>query len=117
MLRIILSLISNAVAIIATEYLVVGFEATDDYVSFAIVVILFAIANSFLLPMLRFIFKPLSWLTLGIFPVLLNGLMIYAVDFFSDGITISGLMPLLWATLIIGMINATFAHGAKAFKN
>ena len=115
-LKIIIALISNFAAIFIAEYLVKDFQVTNDPIGVAIIVILFSIANNFFLPMLRFVFKPLSWLTLGLFPVLLNGLLIYVVDFLSDGITINGLLPLVYATIIIGIVNAFFAWGAKAFK-
>lgn len=116
MLRIIIALISNFIAVLVAEYFVTGFRTTDDPIGLAIVVILFAVANSFFLPMFRFIFKPLSWVTLGLFPVILNGILIYLVDFISDSITISGLLPLIYATIIFGIINAFFVLGMKAFK-
>lgn len=116
MLRLIIALASNLVAILAAEYLIEGFEVTNDWVGFSIVVLLFTIANSLILPMLRLILKPLIWLTLGLGAVIINGALIYAVDILSEGITISGFTALLLATILIGLINAFFALGAKAFK-
>lgn len=116
MLRLLIALISNAVAILAAKYFVTGFEVTSDYVGFAVLVVLFTVANSLILPMLRFILKPLIWLTLGLGAVVINGVLIYIVDILSNSITISGLIPLLLATVIIGLVNAIFALGAKAFK-
>lgn len=115
MLKLIIALISNLTAVLVAKYLVIGFDVTNNIAGFAIVVALFTIANSFLLPMLRFIAKPFSWLTLGVLPLILNGVLIYAVDFISAGITINGLLSLLFATIIIGIINALFALGARAF--
>lgn len=115
MLKLLIALASNAAAILAAKYFVTGFEVTDNLVGFAIVVLLFTVANSLILPMLRIIFKPFIWLTLGLLAVVLNGILIYAVDILSDNITISGLVPLLLATIIIGLVNAFFALGAKAF--
>jgi putative membrane protein len=116
MLKLIIILLGNAVAILAAEYFVPGFEVTDDPIGFAVVVILLTVANSFILPMLRFIFKPFIWLTLGLLAVLLNGFLIYIVDILSENITIGGIVPLLLATVIIGIVNAFFALGAKVFK-
>ncbi len=115
MLKLLIALISNLVAILAAEYFITGFEVTNDLVGLAIVVALFTVANSLILPMLRMIFKPFIWLTLGLLAVALNGALIYAVDILSDGITISGLIALLLATIIVGLVNAFFALGAKAF--
>lgn len=116
MKKIIIGLISNLAAILLAEYLISGFQVVNNWQGFAIVVILFTIANSFVLPMLRFVLKPLIWLTAGLLALALNAALIYIVDILSAGITISGLIPLILATIVIGMVNATFAYGAKAFK-
>ncbi|OGY62455.1 MAG: hypothetical protein A2745_03215 [Candidatus Harrisonbacteria bacterium RIFCSPHIGHO2_01_FULL_44_13] len=116
MIKLLIFLISNLTAVLAADYFIEGFEVTNDLVGFAIVVALFTIANSFILPMLRFILKPFIWLTMGLLAVVLNGALIYVVDILSESITINGLLPLIFATLIFGFINAVFALGARAFK-
>lgn len=117
MTTLIIGLISNLAGVMASKYLISGLNITDDWIKLAIVVVLLTVANSIVLPVLRFIFKPLSFLTLGLFAFALNAAMIYLVDFFSEDITISGLLPLIYATIIIGAINATFAYFAKVLKN
>ena len=115
MFKLILSLVSNTVAILVTEYLVTNFHVTHDPIGFIIVVALFTLANSIVLPVLRTILKPLIWLTAGLLGVALNGILLYVVDKLSDGLTINGLSALLVATLIIGVVNATISYGAKIF--
>ncbi len=115
MVRILIGLVSNLAALLAAEYLITGFSVTNDWAGLAIVVGLFTLANSFVLPILRFMLKPLIWLTLGLLNFALNGVLIYVVDIVSDGITIDGLIPLLLATVVMGAVNATIAYGAKAF--
>ena len=115
--RLIIGFFANLAALFVAKYFVAGLTVTQDLAGLAIVVILFTIANSLILPMLRVIFKPLSWLTLGIFPLLLNGVLIYVVDFLSESITINGLLPLIYTTVIFGIVNAFFSLGATAFKD
>ena len=117
MSRVFIGFASNFIGLLAAKYLVPEVMITSDVAGFAAVVAFLTIANSVILPVLRFIFKPLSFLTLGLFAFLLNAFMIYAVDFFSENITISGLLPLVLATVVIGAINATFAYGAKIFQH
>ena len=107
---------SNLAAILVTEYFVAGFKVTHDLVGLAIVVVIFMVANSIILPVVRTILKPLIWLTAGLLAVVINGTLIYFVDKLSDGITISGFSALLWATLIMGVVNATVSYGAKILK-
>ncbi len=116
MFKLIISLLSNFVAILVTEYFVPGFQVTHDPVGLAVVVILFTVANSIVLPVVRTILKPLIWLTAGLFGIVLNGILLYVVDKFSDGLTIQGLKALLISTLIIGMVNATISYGARIFR-
>jgi putative membrane protein len=116
-LKLLINLGSNLAAILAAEYFVAGFHVSHEPVGLAIVVILFTIVNSLILPIIRFILKPLIWLTLGLLALVINGALIYFVDKLSDSITIEGLVPLMLATVIIGMVNATVAYGAKVFKH
>lgn len=116
MLKLIINLGSNLAALLAAEYLIEGFEVTNDWLGLAIVVVMFTIANSLILPMVRMILKPLIWLTMGLLGVALNGILIFFIDKLSDGITISGLTALLLGTLVIGVVNATIAYGARVFK-
>ncbi|MEK7191958.1 MAG: phage holin family protein [Patescibacteria group bacterium] len=117
MVKLIAGFISNLLGVVAAKNFIAGFSITEDLVQLAIVIAFFTIANSIILPVLRFIFKPITIITLGLFALALNGLMIYAVDFFSENITISGLLPLLYTTVLMGAINATVAYFYKVFKN
>ncbi len=116
MFHLIAILLSNLVAILVTEYFVSGFAVTHDPVGLLTVVVLFALANSIVLPVARTILKPIIWLTAGLFGIALNGVLLYIVDKLSDGITINGLSALIIATLVVGMVNATLSYGAKIFR-
>ena len=117
MLSLIVNLGSNLVAILVAGYFVAGFHVSYEPVGLAVVVLLFTVVNSLILPIIRFVLKPLIWLTLGLLAVVINGALIYIVDKLSDSITIEGFISLALATLIIGMVNATIAYGAKVFKH
>lgn len=116
LVRIIVGLISNWLALMAAEYLISGFSVVDDLLGLITVVALFTLANSLILPALRIILKPLFWLTLGLGPLVLNGVLIYLVDIYSEGITISGFVPLLLATVVVGAVNATVGYAVKILK-
>ena len=109
-------MISNLAAILITEYFVPGFQVTHDPVGLAVVVALFMVANSIILPVLRTVLKPLIWLTAGLLGIALNGILLYIVDKLSEGITISGLSALIISTIVIGVVNATLSYGARIFR-
>ncbi len=114
--RIVVGLISNWLALMAAERLIGGFVVIDDLFGLLTVIALFTLANSLILPAVRIILKPLLWLTLGIGPFVLNGILIYLVDIYSEGITINGFIPLILATVVIGAVNATISYVTKILK-
>lgn len=116
LVRIIVGLVSNWLALMAAEYLISGFHVVDDLVGLVTVVALFTLANSIILPAVRIILKPLLWLTLGLGSFVLNGALIYLVDIYSEGITIDGFVALLLATVVVGAVNATIGYITKILK-
>jgi putative membrane protein len=103
--HLILSFISNLVAILAANYYLLGFSVTKTAEGFAIVAALLTALNVFLKPLLKLILSPLIILTFGLFVLVLNAALLAALDFFSAHLTIDGLRPLLYATILITAVN------------
>ena len=57
--------------------------------------------NFFIKPVLKIITLPLRILTLGLFSLLLNMLMVWIVDILFPELIIPGIIPLFWVTLIV----------------
>ncbi|MBI2042220.1 MAG: phage holin family protein [Candidatus Nealsonbacteria bacterium] len=60
--------------------------------------------NAFVKPILTAVTLPLRILTLGIFSLIINMGIVWAVDIFFPELIITGILPLLWTTLIIWAI-------------
>jgi len=103
--HLIFSLFSNLVAILAASYFIIGFEVVSTLTGFITVTVLLTIANLFLRPILKFILTPIIVLTLGLFALIINAALLYALDFFSGYLTIEGLVPLILGTLLISAVN------------
>jgi len=52
-------------------------------------------------------------LTLGFAVFLINAFMLYLLDKFLTNITITGMIPLVYATLIISLVNIVINFSAK----
>ena len=65
----------------------------------------FGVLNTLLKPLLRFITLPLALLTLGIAWFFVSMLMLVITDAIVSGFHISGFWTLVWATLIIWVVN------------
>ncbi len=62
------------------------------------------VLNVFIKPILKLVTLPLQMLTLGLFSLVINVGIIWAVDIFFPELIITGIVPLLWTTLIVWAI-------------
>lgn len=71
------------------------------------------IINTFLRPILLLLTFPITLLTLGLFTLVINGLIFYFVGFIVEGFQVSGFWSAFLGALILSIINifATFLIG------
>lgn len=112
-MRFIYLILVNAIAIKAASYFIPGFLFSGDLVSLAWISLLLTLANFFLKPVLKLIAGPIIFLTFGLFIVVINMIMLYAVDYYTLELKISGIAPLFWGTILIGAINLIFGIAYK----
>ena len=111
--KLIFSFISNLASLFAATYFVKGFVISGNPQSFLSVCLLFTFINLFIRPVLKIIFSPLIILTLGLGIFGVNVLTLYILDYFSQNVSINGVVSLIFATLIISVINFAFHLSAK----
>jgi putative membrane protein len=108
--------VSNAVALFAATYFVTGFSVSAGWESYAKVALILTVINIFIRPLLKAVLSPLIFITLGLGVVLVNALILYGVDVLSPDLTITGLYPLIYATLIISVVNALISLISKKVR-
>lgn len=74
---------------------------TGSLKSLAIAGILLGLVNFFIKPILKIVTLPVRMLTLGLFEIVINMAMVWAIDIFYPELVIVGIAPLFWATLIV----------------
>lgn len=119
--RFLFSLFSNLLAFLITIKFVKGFIVDEGSMTvfgvalpvLVIVVALFTLINLFIRPIAKLILGPIIILTLGFGILLVNALMLYLLDYFSNNVTIQGLEPLAYATLIISVVNMVVGVSAR----
>lgn len=70
----------------------------------------FGVLNTILKPLLRFVTLPLAILTLGIAWFFVSMLMLHLTSDIVSGFTISGFSTLVWATIIVWLVNMLLDH-------
>lgn len=103
----------NAAALFAAAYIVKGFNLNVTVESIVFLAVILTLLNLLLKPLLKLILGPLIILTLGLGLILVNMVILYILDIISPDITIGGIVPLIYSSIIIGVVNFVFHFATK----
>jgi putative membrane protein len=109
--RLLISWFVNAVALTAAAYLVPGITIVGEpaWVTVAIMALIFGFVNALIRPVLRLLTCPLIILTLGLFTLVINGLMLWLSAWigrqFGVGFSVTGFWPAFWGALVISVVS------------
>ena len=78
-----------------------GIEFTASWQILLLIGFVLGLINFFIKPVLKMITLPLRILTFGLFSLVINMLMVWAVDILFPELVISGIIPLFWLSIII----------------
>jgi putative membrane protein len=99
----------NAIALWVAAYFLQGLDFNGDIVRLLLVAAVFGVVNSLLRPVLAVLTCPLIVLTLGLFTLVINALMLMVTGWLSSrwdlGFTVAGFWPAFWGGLIIGIVS------------
>lgn len=95
----------NAVIVVIAAYLLPGISV-DGFGSAIIVAFVLSILNVLVKPLLIILTFPITILTLGLFLLLINPIMIELADGFVDGFRTSSFLSTIILSLILSFFNA-----------
>jgi len=104
----ILRFLLNGLAVVLTAYILPGVYV-KDYWTALIVALVLAIVNLIVKPILIVFTIPITFITLGLFLLVINALMILLVDYFVDGFSVDGFWWALAFSLILSVFNSMFS--------
>ena len=102
--QLVLSWVANAVVLAVVTAVLSGVEVDNggDLIRAAL---LFGILNTILKPVLRALTLPFAFITLGLIWFGVAMLMLWLTDLLVGGFDIHGLRALVWATIIVWVVN------------
>ena len=106
-------ILGSSVALYIANWFVPGFVVKGGIKEYLIAGILLGVLNMVVRPVLKTITFPLIILTLGIFILVLNALMLWIVDYIFDFVSIQSLWALAWSTIVVGIVNWLISKTAK----
>jgi len=104
MMRLLLVWIINALSLLALPYLFSGIQVKSFYTAM-VVALLLGLINAVVRPILVLLTLPLTILTLGLFILVLNGLLFWFVASFVDGFAVSGFWTALLGAIAYSVIS------------
>lgn len=104
MLNTILRWIINSVLLMLIPYVVPGVTVKNFWVALIAALVL-AFVNALIKPILILLTLPINILTLGLFILVINGLMFWLVSAVVKGFYISGFWPAFFAALVFSIFS------------
>jgi putative membrane protein len=109
-MRFLIRLLINAAALYVAANVVSGITYDGrGFVGILLVALVFGVLNAFLRPILTLLTCPLQMLTLGLFTIVINAIMLLltsaASDFLGLGFYVAGLWPAILGALVVSIVS------------
>jgi len=115
--KLILQVLASALAIfLLARFLPQYVIFTGNWLDYLFVGAILAIANLILRPILKIVSAPLIFITMGLFILVINAVILFAVDWFVEALTIQGLLGYIFGGLAIAIINSLIIRAYKKTK-
>jgi putative membrane protein len=101
----IVRLIINMVAILIISYLFPKMIWVEGFLAALVAAFLLGIVNTIIKPILVLLTLPLTVLTLGLFLLVINGLMLWLVSALVSGFHVSGFWGAVFGSILISLVS------------
>jgi putative membrane protein len=96
------------VAVLIIDGLDFSFDGENAWLKFVVVAFIFGLVNTFVKPILRLLTLPITMMTLGLFLLIINALMLLLTGWISDqldlGFVVDGFLPALLGAVVISIV-------------
>ena len=99
----------NAVALWVAAHFIDGLAFTGTFPHLLAVAAVFGLVNSLVRPLLTILTCPLIVITLGLFTLVINAVMLMLTGWLSEswdlGFSVAGFWPAFWGGLVVGLVS------------
>ncbi|MBR6249161.1 MAG: phage holin family protein [Muribaculaceae bacterium] len=93
-----------AVAVWITAWLLPG-VSIDPWWAALVVAVLLGLINTFIRPVVKLLALPLNIITLGLFSLVINALMVLLCAWIYERMTVDGFLDALWFSIVLTVVN------------
>ena len=106
-------LLVNAAALWVATRIVPGVSYAGGWAPFIGTAVVFGVLNAFIRPVAKILTFPLIILTLGLFALVVNGLMLWLTSSLSEalglGFHVSGFWAAFWGALVVSLVSTVLS--------
>lgn len=110
-------LLVNAAALWVATQVVPGVGYRGGVLPFVVVALIFGIINATLRPLTKLLTCPIILLTLGLFTLVVNGLMLWLTSAVADslgiGFRVAGFWPAFWGALVVSIVSTLLSMSVR----
>ncbi|QYF94970.1 phage holin family protein [Massilia sp. PAMC28688] len=107
-MKLLITWLINAAALFALPYLMSSVKVTN-ITSALIAALVLGLVNTLIRPILVLLTLPVTFLTLGLFILVINALLFWAVASFVDGVQVNGFVSAFFASILYSIISWALA--------
>jgi len=109
MTKLLIRLLANAVGLYVAARIVPGISVGENWLVVLGVALVFGLVNALIGPLLKLLTCPLIILTLGLFTLVINGVLLLLTSGLSRAVglsfTVEGFWPAFWGALVISIVS------------
>ncbi|QHV95434.1 MULTISPECIES: phage holin family protein [Spirosoma] len=102
----IIRILISAVAVYVASLFIPGISVTGGASTYLVVAIVLGLLNAFVKPILTVLTIPITIITLGLFLIVINVLMVYLTDSLVSGFHVSGFIAALLFSIVVSLVTA-----------
>ena len=106
-MKLILRILLSAIAVVILSKILPG-VGVDSYTTAIIVAIVLSLLNFIVKPVLVILTLPVTILTLGLFLLIINAIIILLADYFIDGFQVNNIWWALLFSLLLSFLQSIF---------
>ncbi len=108
-------IIISTISIMIVGYILPGVVIASPYSAFVVAIIL-ALLNTIVKPILIILTLPVTIITLGLFLLVINGIIVLIANHFVNGFSVSGLFTAIVFSILVSLINGVLGINSNKEK-
>lgn len=108
-----IQLILNTLAVMITGFLLQAGVQIDSFLTALVVAVVLGVINTFIKPIITILTLPITFLTLGLFSLIINGLFIMIVSGIVEGFEVTNFLWAILFSIVLSLVNAVLSSFSK----